>query len=64
MGLHPALCQTRITVMWLTEAKAKDILGLYLDPPKSTAVFCIDEEPPFRHWIAVSRPCLWGPEQT
>src|SRR5262249_1787057 len=26
------------------EAKAKDILGLYLDPPKNTAVFCIDEK--------------------
>lgn len=26
------------------EAKAKDILGLYLDPPKNTAVFCVDEK--------------------
>ena len=26
------------------EAKAKDILGLYLDPPKNAAVFCIDEK--------------------
>ena len=26
------------------EAKAKDILDLYLDPPKNTAVFCIDEK--------------------
>jgi len=24
--------------------EAKDILGLYLDPPKNTAVFCIDEK--------------------
>lgn len=26
------------------EAKAKDILGLYVDPPKNAAVFCIDEK--------------------
>src|SRR6267378_154844 len=26
------------------EAKAKDILGLYLEPPKNSAVFCIDEK--------------------
>ncbi len=26
------------------EVKAKDILGLYLDPPKNAAVFCIDEK--------------------
>lgn len=26
------------------EAKAKDILGLYLEPPKKAAVFCIDEK--------------------
>lgn len=26
------------------EAKAKDILGLYLDPPKKAAVFCVDEK--------------------
>ncbi len=26
------------------EAKAKDVLGLYLDPPKNAAVFCIDEK--------------------
>ncbi|MGH9683514.1 MAG: IS630 family transposase, partial [Candidatus Acidiferrales bacterium] len=26
------------------EAQAKDIVGLYLDPPKNTAVFCIDEK--------------------
>jgi transposase len=26
------------------EAKAKDILGLYLHPPKNAAVFCIDEK--------------------
>jgi len=26
------------------EAKAKDILGLYLHPPENTAVFCIDEK--------------------
>jgi transposase len=26
------------------EAKAKDILGLYLHPPEKTAVFCIDEK--------------------
>src|SRR5487761_1258543 len=27
------------------EAKAKDILGLYLEPPKNAAVFCVDEKP-------------------
>lgn len=26
------------------EAKAKDILGLYLEPPKNAAVFCVDEK--------------------
>ena len=26
------------------EAKAKDILGLYLHPPKNAAVFCVDEK--------------------
>jgi hypothetical protein len=26
------------------EAKAKDILGLYLHPPEKAAVFCIDEK--------------------
>src|SRR5215470_10892802 len=26
------------------EAKAKDILGLYLHPPVNTAVFCVDEK--------------------
>jgi len=26
------------------EAKTKDILGLYLDPPKNAAVFCLDEK--------------------
>src|SRR5712692_4530054 len=26
------------------EAKAKDILGLYLDPPKNAVVFCVDEK--------------------
>src|ERR1700680_3390922 len=26
------------------EAKAKDVLGLYLHPPEKTAVFCIDEK--------------------
>jgi hypothetical protein len=26
------------------EAKAKDILGLYLHPPEQAAVFCIDEK--------------------
>ena len=26
------------------EAKAKDILGLYLEPPEKAAVFCIDEK--------------------
>src|SRR5262249_3975574 len=26
------------------EAKAKDILGLYLHPPENTAVFCVDEK--------------------
>jgi hypothetical protein len=26
------------------EAKAKDILGLYLHPPRHAAVFCIDEK--------------------
>lgn len=26
------------------EVKARDILGLYLDPPKNAAVFCVDEK--------------------
>jgi Homeodomain-like domain len=26
------------------EAKAKDILGLYLEPPEKAAIFCIDEK--------------------
>ncbi len=35
------------------EAKAKDVLGLYLDPPKNTAVFCVDER---THASAGSQP--------
>ena len=26
------------------ETKAADIIGLYLDPPRHAAVFCIDEK--------------------
>ena len=33
------------------ERKAADILGLYLHPPQHAAVFCVDENRPFRRWI-------------
>ena len=38
------------------EAKAADIIGLYLHPPAHAAVFCVDEKTAIRLWI-VSIPC-------
>jgi hypothetical protein len=32
------------------EAKAADIIGLYLEPPQRAAVFCVDERRAFRRW--------------
>src|SRR5258705_3028977 len=41
------------------EAKAADIIGLYLKPPQHAAVFCVDEmrRLPFRRWIGSIRCC-------
>ena len=39
------------------EAKAADIIGLYLNPPQHAAVFCVDEKQRFRRWIVKTRCC-------
>lgn len=39
------------------EAKATDIIGLYLKPPANAAVFCVDERAPFRRSIAWTPSC-------
>ena len=39
------------------EEKLVDVVGLYLNPPGRAAVFCFDERPSARHWIAPSRAC-------
>src|SRR5690349_23828612 len=41
----------------LFEAKAADVIGLYLNPPAHAAVFCVDKKPPFRPWIGSIRCC-------
>ena len=51
------------SVYWLNshdpdfEAKAADIIGLYLEPPQHAAVFCVDRRPRFRRSIAWTRSC-------
>jgi hypothetical protein len=44
------------------EAKAADVIGLYLNPPQHAAVFCVDEKKPSRRWIATTLccPCRLG----
>ncbi len=32
------------------EAKVRDVVGLYLDPPDRALVLCVDERARFRHW--------------
>ena len=39
------------------EAKAKDILGLYLNPPAKAVVFCVDEKTAIQARTAPNRPC-------
>ena len=39
------------------EAKAADIIGLYLSPPQHAAVFCVDEKTAIRRWIDSIRCC-------
>jgi hypothetical protein len=34
-------------------------VGLYLDPPESAVVLCVDERVRFGHWNARIRCCRW-----
>jgi len=43
-------------------AKAKEILGLYLDPPKNAAVFCVDEKTAIQA-LDRSQPGRWSATQ-
>jgi hypothetical protein len=43
MGLHPHRLRRYLASADL-DFEAKDILGLYLNPPRHAAVFCVDEK--------------------
>lgn len=36
--------------------KVYDVIGLYLNPPETAVVLCVDEKPRSRHWTGPS-PC-------
>ena len=37
----------------------RSILGVYLDPPESAVVLCVDKRVRFGHWNARIRCCRW-----
>ena len=37
--------------------KVRDIVGLYMNPPESAVVLCVDEKAQIRRWIAPRRSC-------
>src|SRR3954471_13829275 len=39
------------------EAKIRDVVGLYLDPPANAVVVCVDESRRFRPWTGRRRCC-------
>ena len=39
------------------ESKLADVVGLYLDPPENSIVFCVDEKARYRHLKGPSRYC-------
>jgi putative transposase len=39
--------------------KARDIVGLYLNPPENAVVLCVDERARFKRSNAPSRCCRW-----
>ena len=45
------------------EAKAADIIGLYLNPPQKLPCSVSMRRSPFRHWIGPIRCCVAGPRR-
>jgi transposase len=43
------------------EAKIRDVVGLYLDPPAKAVVVCIDEKTRSKPWTAPARSCRSAP---
>jgi hypothetical protein len=43
------------------EAKVRDVVGLYLDPPRNATVLCVDESPRSKSSAEPSRSCRSGP---
>ena len=43
------------------EAKAADVIGLYVHPPQHAAVFCVDEKSAIQLWTAWIRSCRFRP---
>jgi len=43
------------------EAKVRDVIGLYLNPPDKAVVLCVDEKPGRRRWNARRRCCPCSP---
>lgn len=58
VGLKPHLFNTfKVGNAPHFEEKLHDVVGLYLDPPESAAVFCVDEKAQSRRWTGPSRDC-------
>jgi len=43
------------------EAKVRDIVGLYVDPPEKAIVLCVDENPKSKRWTGPRRSCRSDP---
>jgi transposase len=43
------------------KAKIRDVVGLYLHPPATAVVLCVDEKPQLQAWSAPPHRCRCGP---
>jgi hypothetical protein len=41
------------------DARVRDVVGLYLDPPARAIVLCVDEKAQIRRWNAPNRSGRW-----
>ena len=63
-GLQPHRSETfKLSPDPLLIEKVRDIVGLYMNPPEHAVVFCVDEKPRSKPWIARNRSCRCGPGQ-
>ena len=63
-GLQPWRAESfRFSADPQLEAKARDVIGLYLNPPDKAVVLCVDEKPQTQALERKARCCRCGPEK-